>query len=844
MPTDQRNVLSSTAGRFLLCMVLMSGGGSLAAQEPAAGGRYIVRGLTDLDPVQLARSLEADDNLLLLSGPLTARKTFLAAVAEHATLALQRQGFAAAKATATIEGDAAAARVIVNVVEGPRQMAGGIEITGLPDDLAEKLRRWLKSPRPPPAAVPQAFDVEGGWSGTRWLDQRGQPARMDPPAWSRDQPAPCDVHELTAVRNAIARFLREHGYFSGSAAFDVAVRPGEEVATLVIKATNLPPASVLAGIDIFPGARATTGDLQAFLGITPGGTVTERDRLAWRESLRLSGRFVKHEITFREAPAADGKPPGMVAVFDLAAYPHAPPLSEPLSREEMVVLSFRTWLLQTLANDDDLILTWTLPQADGRPAEPRRPVGSLVVSTQQGILLTALPGSDDACGVAVSDAGLGWFLPRAAGRFEIPLPEIPLASRKRIVAHVSLFLAETIETGRHKYPRRFDVGYGLEPRPRDAAAVALMAQIEPVACVAFLHEGSPQVSWDGQDLVVVRPEMTARFDSRTGRLVSLEVPDGGSIAIDAAPDRFAADLAPLRAAAGDDRVRPDALVSSGVDFFTGEAARNAVAHLVEAAGLSHRTAAWQERLAVAAGKLRRTAAAGGFAATDRVVAEAMAAAEAAAEPLLPIPAAEPVATAADPAATLARVAAAKAWRWMERACGAEAWPAALARIGALAARSDPAVIWELSAFMTGKRNGPLAFLAASAAAPMPAMAASLARQGQTRLTTAAFHDDCRPLLEILRCSGIDRCAVGLLRTIDDEEATLLGRTFAQDETILLPLVQAVRSHDSDDAAVAALPDALDHWWQESLDRLVAAALAGRAEIRTADKPAPEAATER
>jgi hypothetical protein len=127
---------------------------------------------------------------------------------------------------------------------------------------------------------------------------------------------------------------------------------------------------------------------------------------------------------------------------------------------------------------------------------------------------------------------------------------------------------------------------------------------------------------------------------------------------------------------------------------------------------------------------------------------------------------------------------------------------------------------------------------------MPAMAASLARQGQTRLTTAAFHDDCRPLLEILRCSGIDRCAVGLLRTIDDEEATLLGRTFAQDETILLPLVQAVRSHDSDDAAVAALPDALDHWWQESLDRLVAAALAGRAEVRTADKPARDAATGR
>ena len=96
-------------------------------------------------------------------------------------------------------------------------MAAGIEITGLPDELAEELRRWLKSPRPPPGAVPQASDVEGGWSGTRWLDQRGQPARMEPPVWTRDQPAPFDVHELAVVRTAIGRFLREHGYFTAAA---------------------------------------------------------------------------------------------------------------------------------------------------------------------------------------------------------------------------------------------------------------------------------------------------------------------------------------------------------------------------------------------------------------------------------------------------------------------------------------------------------------------------------------------------------------------------------------------------------------------------------------------------
>lgn len=127
--------------------------------ESARRERLVVRGLTSLDPDRFAQSLAADDDLLLLTGPLTTRKALLAAVIDKATLALQRQGFAAPQVTATIEQDDAGEQVIVDVVEGPRQMAAGIEITGLPDELAANLRRWLKSQRPPPDAVPQSLSL-------------------------------------------------------------------------------------------------------------------------------------------------------------------------------------------------------------------------------------------------------------------------------------------------------------------------------------------------------------------------------------------------------------------------------------------------------------------------------------------------------------------------------------------------------------------------------------------------------------------------------------------------------------------------------------------------------------
>jgi hypothetical protein len=344
--------------------------------------------------------------------------------------------------------------------------------------------------------------------------------------------------------------------------------------------------------------------------------------------------------------------------------------------------------------------------------------------------------------------------------------------------------------------------------------------------------------------------MTARFDSRTGRLISIAVPAGGSVAVEAAPGRFAAALASLRTAAGENVARKDALVSTGLKFLIGESMAASLGHLLDAVGCAKSLAAWQSRLDAVAEKLRRTADSGGFAVADRLAGGMLARAtdEATGAPLTIPSAAPPSAAATDQPTQLAdshmavaRIAAAKAWRWAEWACGRDAWPTALARVATLASRGDSGVLWEVSAFMTGKRNGPLAFLAAASAAPMPSMAASLARQGQTRLSPEAFQADCQPLLAILRCFGLDRCAVGLLRMVEDEEAKLLGERCLQDPTVFLPLVHDLRGRESDDAAVKALPEVLDHWWRESLHVVLATALAARAELQTADKPAAEAA---
>lgn len=816
---------------FVVILVALS-----AVAADAAAREYVVRGVDDPAPDRLARALENDDGLLLLTSPLTSRKAYLAAVAERATLALQHAGYPDAKAVATVEhDDAGGDRVVVDVVTGPRFTAAAIEITGLPDELAADLRSWLQSQRPPPDAVPQAVDAGDGWSGVRWVDHRGQPAVLEPAAWSRGQPAPCDGRHLREVRAAIIRFLRDHGHLAAARGLekpqatgprcDVSISRDADGAALTLAFADLPPAATLTEIEVAPAARTSAATLSEFLDVRLGATVTEHDRLAWREALRETGRFLRHEVKLKELkPGPDGAA-GVVAIFDLIAYPPVPPLGQPLSREEEAVLRCRSWLLRVLADDEDLVASWTRPGGG-------EPIGALAISTSEGVLLTAQPSGDDACGLAASDDALGCFLPHGGGRLEIPVPV-----RLRAVIEASFTLDDTVEQGKHRYRRLLTCGASVAPRPREAhAAIALTARIEPVACLALLHEESATSSWEGDTLVIDLPRARVRIDAPSGRLLEVCPAAGGRVAFDSGPGRLAESIATLRTSAGDDAWQDDAPVSSTVRFLTSAAVGDSAERLAAAADARPWLLDALPAVAAVAKNLRETADRGGFAVADRRAAEALSRVTAdQASPLPTIPAADRGMLPADPLMALAAGGAAQAWRWLDRVCGGAAWPSGLVRIATLAARRDSTgALWEVTSFMATPSHGPLAHLVAAAAIPIDSLAVSFARQGQSRLSTAAFHADCDAMLAVLRDCGLDRAAAALFRSLDDDEARAAGAAWLHDPEVLLPMVRDLRACPSEEAAVAALPAALDRWWEASLRDLVAAALAAKTGVQTAD----------
>jgi len=858
-------LLRTPSARLLLVAAALVAGAFPAPAEPlgalAEPDRLVVRGLTSIDPQCLRRPLLADDELVWLTRPSASRAAYLAALARKAEQTLRRAGFPAATVGAAVEEILGRPHAVLTVTEGPRAQAGAITVTGLADDVAARLKAFLNAPAPPADALPPASDEDApaGAPAARWLDPDGRPAILEAPVWPAAGPAPCDEATLRRARAAVIRFLRDEGHlgleppaarrsaaasvwslaFGGKPAGDgpvgVQIDAADGTATLAVTVRALPPQVRLRRVEVLPGAATKHDELARFLGITIGGPVTDRDRLAWSRRLRRSGRFLRHSVELRVDPI---DPTAVVARFELDEYPPLLPLSRTLSREEETLLRGRDWLTAALAGDTDLVCDLALSTAEAVPGTPA-PHARLVIAGTTGFALAAPAEGADACGLVVVDDMVSVLPPGGDGRFDIPLP---LAGRTTASIALTLDRAKPGAGGApppRPFTRNLAVGMGFSAGGHTARpGFGLDLHLEPVAWLSLLHEGKPTVRWDGDEMVVTDDDgHVLRFDGPTGRPLSVVTPQA-RLVIAARPGALAADAERLTAAAGPNRADATRPLSTAVAFLVSEDVAAACHRLVDTFGIAGTARAdWEQTARVVAAAARKCLDDEALARCDRQLADWIAGLTTTADDDdLVVPPGEPAA-AGQPAVT--RQAAALAWRLSERAWGRDAWPTALVRAGACAAVGSPAVLEEVTLFMGAKEHGPIAHAVAATLCPMPPLAATLARRGQERLSMVAFHTDCYPLTAVLGPAGLEDVLVSVLRGIDDEATRDLGVALAGDETLLVPLVERLRAFPSHRDALVGLQQSLDAWWLSSLKDVVARRLAVIATPHTAAAPPAE-----
>ena len=853
---DQRHCFGRAVRAAILAWVIIVTGGTSVALADQVGSlgaadRLVVRGTTQIDAEQLRQPLREDTDIVWLSRPHASRDVFMAAVVRKATLALQRAGFAEAQVHAVVEPSDGVERLVLDVVEGPRFEAGKIEVAGLPDEMSARLVRFLSGRQPPRDAVPRLINRPDGTTAAIWVAADGRPAPLEQPAWNPAGPATCDAVKIHHIHAEVVRFLRDEGYLSVAppahdrrlvakrarrGPVDITLKPAGSTIDLVVAIHDLPPKAVLQRIELPPECRTTERELIAYLGLKIGEPVNDRDRLAWRDRLRSSGRFVRHEVEFRGDPTDPG---AAVARFSLEEYSAATPLSQPLSREEATMLRFHEWIVEAIGRGDDLVLEGSRPTGDATTGKAES--ARLIVSPTDGLLLTALPDGDRACGLAVGHTDVSLLPAGGGGRLEVPL-----SPHAWCLVNVGLSLVRDKPIGKEppKFRRNLSlagsIGNATEGKP---AGVAVAMSIEPVACLAFVHEDHPEVCFEGDTMVINAGGAISRFDATSGRPLGLAVA-GCEVSLQAKPKSLDAAVEELRAAAGPNMFRADAPVVSAVEFLLSGDVAAACGRIADAAGLrGDARSTWEGRLGHVIDLIQRCREDGGFDRCDQMLATASvghpsdgrAAGGSDLEPLV-IPSDEEPTTAAAAQKAVTRHVAAVIWRLTEEHCGRNSWPAALARAGACAMVGDPAVLDEMAEFMTSEEHGPLAHVSASSLTTVPLVAASLARRGQERLSTVAFHTDCHPLLAAIGPYGLDICCVSLMRALDDAAAREIGRAACGDSEILLPLVHALKAHEQHDDAVAGLQDALDAWWDGALRGVVAAKLHSIASPRTAAAP--------
>lgn len=536
------------------------------AAEPAAervgdlgaADRLIVRGLETTLAASLRQGLLDDGDLYWLGIPTADRRASLTALRTRIPLALEAAGFREPRVTVDVgPGPRGQESVLVDVVAGPRLMAGPIRVTGIPDDMAARLVRYLQEPQPPGGAVPETIRLPDGTEKVLWFDAEGNGAKLGTPAWTPGKPAPFGERCASGHLMSVAGFFRGEGYLAidgwkhpWEAGYldairehvDVEVQSEGERAVLAIDVRRLPKRTTLAGIEVNDGLRTTPADLLAYLGLTLGQPVTGADRQAWLGRLRLSGRFIKQACRFE--PRAGG----CVARFELVEYKRAEPLDRAATPEQQALLRARAWLVGEWHAGREIHFKATV-QLDGKAGGPGRRRIELITGRETGGVVK-VEGGDWSCAAACVQGMTGLFTDRS--RFEGALPAgwVP-----------SLTVGAVIEEEGPNQRLHSKVGV--------ASGSGCLLQIEPVCCNA---EGLTSRR-DGDDLVIEIDDADGhreiRLDAASGRprlLVSVGESGRAELAVEAGSGLVAAAIATLRERAGENLADASRPVSSAVRF--------------------------------------------------------------------------------------------------------------------------------------------------------------------------------------------------------------------------------------------------------------------------------------
>lgn len=825
-------------GSLLLCAWI-----SLGVACPAVGQkvgkwgdpeRIVIRGAKHWTADEIRDVLVADIDAVVAGHPAAKLSDYPAVLAARVREGYLAGGFAHAEVTARLDADAR--KIEVTIDEGPQFLAGEIEVQNTQHVDAAAIATWLKMKQPDSSARVSGFDRVDGKQVPRWVDKNGKKADLSAATWKPGKPVSFTKDEQKPRETAVRRALEEQGFHRAEFTVSLVRDEAAHTVRLVVAIENEGEPSKVDRVEVTGSERDTQDDVIKFLDIQPGQIVTETLRSAWVYKLWMSGRYFEHGVTLARAKDGDD---AMVLQIKLVDYKKAPPLRNPLTADEQLVLKCRESVLAALDRGDAFLVRGDLGSA----------TLDVAMVKNDGILCLVAPaaapadkqagessenehGANAALSGPVLFAGKpGELLHAFSGGKQ--LLRAPITKARIIVA---LGVEPDLDPKNEKQKFKFMLNAGLTTKRDtvDALPVAASLSLAPVAMLGMLHQDDHKATAEGGVLTIGGGDTTYRIDQESGRLLSctMDLSDEDekikrSFTLTIEPRSFADCLADAER-----RLAPGVLQQPNAY----QAARPLASSLEFL--LDSPVCDWFFQYVVDETKDKPRAA-------DREIVKKLLAADLLrpletwlaqpdqpAEQKFSIPLTMENAQANPGIDALllgmGRLAAGLVIHGAEQTFPRDSWPWTLSRGGALFVMQKTQFAGDdLTALYNSEDVGPVGRLVTALLLEYVSgeMAAKFAESGVNKLTWAGFTADYRPFLDREKYAGqVLLKAAEMLREFSDEEAEELGQMLlGKDSKLIVVAVQYLREH-KEEPIEQSLTGMLHHVWDNGLSDLVAARL--------------------
>ncbi len=458
-----------------------------AGPKAVSADQIHVTGATYFSSEQIAEKL----SMSLLSKPELSSKSKADEVREFSEKIVLRNyrmaGFLDVSVQTRVDGWPDTYRI--EIEEGDQYLAGDFQVTGLPESEIDTFLAALTRPDVPADSSIKRFRwKDEGWAPT-YYTENGKMIRQKRSNWTIGKPVRSADSKTPAIAREVRRAFAAVGRMSGHLDLGELIRDSGSV-SCQLEITEFGPQMTGRNLQILGCQKNSPEDVRDYLEIEPNEVLTRKRMEDVRLRLWLSGRFVNVAARSNLPQEPGGTP---TVTCELEEYEHAPPLSEPLSESEQVMLKFHKWLSQLPESND----TWHLEF----PSQPAMPTCRLTPG--QGILAQF----ENHQLLAHADR-IVYCPPERHEKLSVAL------ENRTITVDVTL---ELPDEDRPKF--RLKLGTEILSPDSPSCCVSLRVHADPYACLAMLHAAGTHHSIDNGVLSIESVQDCTKIEMETGRLL-------------------------------------------------------------------------------------------------------------------------------------------------------------------------------------------------------------------------------------------------------------------------------------------------------------------------------------